>query len=132
VKQAAAWFGRDAGGASQAEPKFIKAGPSQPKLRPNFCKKKSLDFLGFPCRKQAFSMGYRDPLGKKIFCWPARRYGRGGRVIWPRRRAESRRHQLRIWRAVKLGIHGDADDNAVFVFSKAIVEKSEFLECSQL
>jgi hypothetical protein len=32
-----------------------------------FFQGKSLDFLGFPCSKRAFSMGYRDPPGKKVF-----------------------------------------------------------------
>jgi hypothetical protein len=34
-----------------------------------FFQGKSLDFLGFPCSKRAFSMGYRDPPGKKSFCF---------------------------------------------------------------
>jgi len=44
---------------------FSKLGPS------HISKGQSLDFLGFHffVRNEAFSMGYRDPLGIKSFSW---------------------------------------------------------------
>ena len=56
---------------SKSPPNLSKLGRSQPKPQQNFSKGRSLDFHGFHffVRNEAFSMGYRDPLGIKSFSW---------------------------------------------------------------
>jgi hypothetical protein len=51
----------------QINPKFFKIRPSPAKPEQSPSKKKGLDFLGFSWRKSAFSTGYHDPQGQKIF-----------------------------------------------------------------
>jgi hypothetical protein len=69
-REGAPGLGRDyeqAKSVIKAESKSSQAGPNWAKPGPNFCIGKSLDLLGFPCPKRAFSRRCADPLGKKSF-----------------------------------------------------------------